>query len=142
MFEKRIRASGAVALPTLLLAVLTACAAPEKNKPATSDASADLKPEKILATMERVADWQIAQAARYRTTDWTQGALYAGMMALDRVSPSSRFRDAAYRAGAINQWKLGPSHYNADDHCVGQMYAEMAMRLDDPRTIAPMRAQF
>src|ERR1700742_1845126 len=50
-------------------------------------------PRNVLAIMERVADWQIAHPARYRTTDWTQGALYAGVMALDSISSSPRFRE-------------------------------------------------
>lgn len=101
-----------------------------------------VNPAEVLGTMERVADWQLAHPARHRTTDWTQGALYAGMMALDLISPSPRFGEAMRAIGESNQWKLGPSHYNADDHCVGQMYAELAMRYRDPRMIAPMRAQF
>src|SRR5262245_16965097 len=79
------------------------------------------EPKNALALMERVADWQIAHPAKYLTTDWTQGALYAGIMALDTISPSPRFRDAMRQVGETNQWKLGPSHYNADDQCVGQM---------------------
>jgi chondroitin AC lyase len=100
------------------------------------------EPKNVLALMERVADWQIAHPAKYRTTDWTQGALYAGIMALDTISPSPRFREAMRQVGEANQWKLGPSHYNADDQCVGQMYAELSQRSGDTNIIAPMRAQF
>jgi chondroitin AC lyase len=100
------------------------------------------EPKNVLALMERVADWQIAHPAKYRATDWTQGALYAGIMALDTISPSPRFREAMRQVGESNRWKLGPSHYNADDQCVGQMYAELSQRLGNTNLIAPMRAQF
>jgi len=123
------------------LLCLTACSVPAPQ-PLASSAPLACEPANVLAMMEHVADWQLAHPARYRTTDWTQGALYAGMMALDGISPSPRFREAMQRVGATNQWKLGAWHYNADDHCVGQMYAEMAMRLEDSTIIGPMRAQF
>ncbi|HEY9510538.1 MAG TPA: glycoside hydrolase family 88 protein, partial [Verrucomicrobiae bacterium] len=55
---------------------------------------------------------------------------------------SSRFREEMRRVGESNDWKLGPSHYNADDQCVGQMYAELSKRTGDTNMIAPMRAQF
>ncbi len=44
--------------------------------------------------------------------------------------------------GEANGWKLGPKEYFADDHVVGQTYAELYLREHDPRMIAPMRAQF
>jgi rhamnogalacturonyl hydrolase YesR len=96
----------------------------------------------ILNAMERVADWQIANPGRHRTTDWTQGALFAGIMALDRISPSSRFREEMARIGGLNEWKLGPRTYHADDHAVGQTYVELWRRYHDDRMLAPMRATF
>jgi rhamnogalacturonyl hydrolase YesR len=92
--------------------------------------------------MERVADWQLANPARHRPTDWTMGALYAGMMALDDVSQSRRFREAMIRMGEGNRWELGARRYNADDHCVGQTYVELWEHTKDPRMIAPMKARF
>lgn len=62
----------------------------------------ECRPAAILATMERVTDWQLAHPASYRTTDWTQGALYAGIMALDSISPGSRFRESMRRIGEEN----------------------------------------
>ena len=120
--------------------LLAGCAS--QTQPAARPVQLETNPAQVLAIMERVADWQLAHPGKHRTTDWTQGALYAGMMALDLESPSPRFREAMRSIGERNQWKLGPSHYNADDHCVGQMYAELAIRYGDPRMVAPMRAQF
>ena len=92
--------------------------------------------------MERVADWQLAHPARHKPTDWTQGAFYTGVMALDEISASPRFREAMVRMGETNQWKLGPRKYHADDHVVGQTYAELFMRYHDEKMITPMRATF
>lgn len=95
-----------------------------------------------LAVMERVADWQLAHPARHKPTDWTQGAFYTGVMALDGISASPRFREAMVRMGETNQWKLGPRKYHADDHVVGQTYAELFLRFHNDKMINPMRATF
>ena len=96
----------------------------------------------ILSAMERVADWQMANPGTHKTTDWTQGALYAGIMALDTISGSPRFREAMVRVGETNRWRLGPRPYHADDHAVGQTYAELWLRYHDVKMIVPMRASF
>jgi rhamnogalacturonyl hydrolase YesR len=97
----------------------------------------------VLALMERVADWQLAHPAEYPPTDWTQAAGYAGIMALARISSSPRFEDAMMDvAEHRTMWQLGPRPYHADDHAVGQMYAELFFRHRDPKMIAPMRERF
>jgi len=92
--------------------------------------------------MERAADWQLAHPAHHKATDWTLGAFYVGVMALDQVSDEPRFREAMLRMGQQNDWKLGPRKYHADDHVVGQTYAELYFRYHDQNMIAPMRATF
>ncbi|QGZ39939.1 rhamnogalacturonyl hydrolase YesR [Pseudoduganella flava] len=101
-----------------------------------------LAPAAVLATLERVADWQLANPSRHRPDDWTQAVGYTGFMALAGVSRNPAYRAAMVRMGESNGWKLGPNFYHADDHIVGQTYAELAMQLREPRMIAPMRAHF
>ena len=96
----------------------------------------------VLDVMERVADWQLAHPSQHPTTDWTQGAGYAGMMALADISPHPRFTAAMLSMGQKNGWQLGPNPYHADDHVVGQTYAELYFKFHDPKMIAPMRARF
>lgn len=100
------------------------------------------EPEKVLTLMERVADWQLANPSKHKPTDWTQGAGYAGMMALAGISENPRFRDAMVAMGEGNEWKLGPKKYYADDHCVAQAYVEMYEQMRDPRMIAPTKQGF
>jgi unsaturated rhamnogalacturonyl hydrolase len=100
------------------------------------------EPAKVLSLMERVADWQLANPSAHKPTDWTQGAGYAGIMALAGLSESPRYRDAMVAMGENNGWQLGPKKYYADDHCVGQAYAELYEQLRDPRMIAPMKERF
>jgi unsaturated rhamnogalacturonyl hydrolase len=102
----------------------------------------DLTPAAVLDIMERVADWQLANPSPHRATDWTQAAGYAGVMALARLSASQRFQDAMMTMGEGNEWKLGPRPYHADDHCVGQTYAELFFLHHERRMIAPMRERF
>lgn len=97
-------------------------------------------PQTIQQLMERVGRWQLANPAGHALTDWTQGALYAGMMALVRTSQDPAFEQAMLDIGQATGWKLGPRPFFADDQCVGQMYAEMYMRRHDPAMIAPLRA--
>lgn len=97
---------------------------------------------KILAEMARVADWQLAHPSRWPATDWTQGAWYAGLSALADVYPGSKYRDEILAIGAKTGWKPGPRKYFADDHAVGQMYAEAAMRMHAPAFLAPIRERF
>lgn len=96
----------------------------------------------VVALMERVADWQLAHPSKWKPHEWHNGAFYAGVMALAEVSSSPRFRDAMVAVGKGQQWQLGPRVYHADDHCIGQMYAELYFKDHDAAKIAPMRARF
>jgi rhamnogalacturonyl hydrolase YesR len=103
---------------------------------------AAINPKAVLSTMERVADWQLANPSKHRPDDWTQAVGYNGIMALANISGSSKYRDAMIAMGEKNNWNLGPNHYHADDHIVGQTYAELYLQTHDPKMIAPMRASF
>jgi len=92
--------------------------------------------------MERVADWQLANPAKYQADGWVQAAGYTGMMALADVSASPRFHDAMMRMAAGNGWKPARRIYHADDHCVTQTYLELYFRHRDPAMIAPTIERF
>src|SRR5437867_12868561 len=100
------------------------------------------QPGEVLALMERVADWQLAHPAKYDPATWTQCAGYTGIMALAAISSKPRFHEAMLRMGEKNGWQLGTegNPYHADDHCVGQVYAELYLQHRDSMMIAPMRA--
>jgi len=107
-----------------------------------ADASAEIKPAAVLATMQRVADWQLANPSAHKTTDWTQGAGYDGIMALAGISGDPKYRDAMISMGESNRWQLGTRKFHADDHCVGQTYAELYLLYRQPKMIAPMKERF
>ena len=103
---------------------------------------ADPTPAEITALMERAADWQLAHPANWKPLEWHNAAFYAGVMALAKVSAGPRFHDAMVQLGEDNHWQLGARPYHADDHAVGQTYAELFASHRDPRMIAPMRERF
>jgi unsaturated rhamnogalacturonyl hydrolase len=117
-----------------LLAAATAAAQPA--------APAPINKASVLEIAERVADWQLANPSDHHPGHWTQGAGYTGIMALASLSKSPRFHDAMMKMGETSGWRLGPRHFHADDHCVGQTYAELYLRHQDPKMIAPMRERF
>ena len=105
-------------------------------------ASSQITPLAILAVMQRVADWQLANPATPKTTGWIQAAGEAGMMALAGISGDAKYRDAMLAMGETNNWQLGERMYHADDQCVGQTYAELYFLYRDPKMLAPMRERF
>lgn len=110
-----------------------------QDVPALSD---EISPAAVLTVMERVADWQLANPSTHPATDWTQGAGDAGMMALAGISGNRKYRDAMVQMADQNEWRPGPRVYHADDHCVGQTYAELYFQLREPRMIAPLKVCF
>ena len=117
----------------------------EVATPAASPPTAPLTSAAILEIMERAADWQLANPGRWEPTLWTQATFYAGAMALADLSASPRFHDAMMQMGEKAGWRLCDYHrspYDADDHCVGQIFAELYLRHRDPKMLAPTIARF
>jgi rhamnogalacturonyl hydrolase YesR len=112
------------------------------NVTLTTSLSSEIQPLPVLAAMQRVADWQLANPSAHPPTDWTQGAGDAGMMALAGICGDPKYREAMRAMGETNAWKPGPRKYHADDQCVGQTYAEMYFLYREPKMIAPLRARF
>ena len=50
----------------------------------------------VLSAMQRVADWQLANPSAHKVTDWTQGAGFAGMMALAGISGDVKYRGRSH----------------------------------------------
>ena len=116
-----------------------------KQPPVTPQFSSEIKPQPILAVMQRVADWQLAHGPTNRPTGWIPAVGYSGMMALAGISGDAKYREAMLAVGASNAWRM-PEYqgrkYHADDHCIGQTYAELYFLYRENKMIAPMRAKF
>ena len=96
----------------------------------------------IYKTMKKVADWQIHELEtkpwKYPATDWTNGALYTGMMAWAKMANDEKYVLWLKSIGDSLKWQGGPERFFADDYCVGQTYAELFMLYKDSAMIKPM----
>ena len=104
--------------------------------------SDDMQPGQIKTVMTQVADWQIANPSKHAVTDWTHGALFAGMSAWAQMADNDKYLDALVGFGNKTNWQLGPRAYHADDHAVGQMYIEMYNIYKDPKMLAGVQGRF
>ncbi|MDE3213529.1 MAG: glycoside hydrolase family 88 protein [Bacteroidota bacterium] len=93
--------------------------------------------------MARVADWQLdswsQKGMRWPKWDWTNGACYAGLMALSRVSHDPKYLNALLQIGDDLDWQTGPHRFKADDYCVGQMFSQIYMIYKKPEMIKAFR---
>ena len=112
---------------------------PAREFPALSSA---LEPAAVLDVLRRVADRHLATDWRVRPDDWVAAVGHVGLFALAETSGDARYFDALRAVGEKNQWALGPTPYFADDHCIGQMFADLYLRERDPRMLVPMRERF
>ncbi len=127
---------------TVTLCLISGC----KTSPAQKNASRHwhdgITPGRVLKTMQRVADWQLAHPSAHKPTDWTQATGDDGFMALAGISGDPKYRDAMLAVAETNGWKLGPRKYHADDQGIGQLYTELYFLYRDPKMIEPMRNKF
>jgi len=103
---------------------------------------AGLEAQSILSTLHAVADWQLEHPSRHSSTDWTQGAGDAGMMALAGLPGGRRYEEAMLAMGRTNNWSPGPRRYHADDHAVGMTYCELFFKHQSPEMIKPLQVCF
>jgi unsaturated rhamnogalacturonyl hydrolase len=105
----------------------------------------DLNAADIKALLKSVADWQLRTPLSHNTADWTNAALYAGMVDWAAIAGNDAYYDWLKEMGNKNNWdyyiqKNPLRRYHADDYCVGQMYIEMYRKFKDRNMIKPMRA--
>ncbi|UKM65174.1 glycoside hydrolase family 88 protein [Flavobacteriaceae bacterium GSB9] len=116
----------------------------------------------VLKTAEKVADWQIEtfeDQGKYRALpsgerqpwqnrekhhelDWTNGALYAGMFELSKVSHDPKYINWLIRMGERNNWRLHKRMYHADDHTVGQTYLNLRRVNGRKEMLQPTKERF
>lgn len=116
--------------------------------------SAELKPDSVIAAMERVADWQLAQ---YNAADntfredpssaghpqgWVYGALFAGMTKWAAIAESSKYWDVLFQIAERNAYLFGPRVYHADDYAIGQLYLDLYEQNDQAEYLAPLKTNF
>lgn len=110
----------------------------------------DINPGEVKAIMQKVADWQIAHFRDsyssykdpHHPLDWTNGALYVGMVKWAKLSDDEKYYEWLRNIGDENEWKLHFRKYFADDHTVGQMYLELYRKYGEEKMMKPTKDQF
>lgn len=123
-----------------------------QNAPVSQQADQTLSPFKaeltsndIRTVLKAVADWQLKTPLTHEPGDWTNGALYAGMV--DYASIASDDTYYKWLRGMADKLKWNYfvhqnplRRYHADDYCVGQTYIELYRKYHDKNMIVPIRA--
>lgn len=98
-----------------------------------------LRPDSTLKIITKVANWQLEfwekEGMHSPKWDWTNGAAYAGFMALSKIANDPAYIKAMYAIGEALGWNTGPNRTMADDYCVGQMFSQMYSLYNEPKMI-------
>lgn len=101
--------------------------------------------DSILPIMKKVADWQLNKWQRegmhWPKYDWTNGAAYAGFIALNEVADEPQYSKAMYQIGEALGWNTGPRRTMADDYCIAQMFSQMYSLYREPKMIEHFKQQ-
>ncbi|TXE07285.1 glycoside hydrolase family 88 protein [Seonamhaeicola algicola] len=104
----------------------------------------NIKASSVKKEMKRVANWQIdhfrdtysGRKKPHHIADWTNGALYVGMVKYAEIAKNKKYWKWLKNIGEQQNWKLHWRKYHADDHVVGQMYVELYRKYGDKEMIA------
>jgi unsaturated rhamnogalacturonyl hydrolase len=107
----------------------------------------DLNKTDVKTVLKAVADWQIKTPLTHDPADWTNAALYAGMVEWAGIACDDSYYEWLKNICEKNGWsymirKEPPGKYHADDYCVGQTYIELYRKYKDKRMITPMKEYF
>jgi rhamnogalacturonyl hydrolase YesR len=131
-----------VTLYTVL--IMSACTSSRKIT-SVDKTSREFAPNVVFHTMKKVANWQLDSIRdkgwRHAKRSWTNGALYAGLLAFARLANDSSYYAFMKRVGDQFDWQLekGKNRYMADFYCVGQMYCGIYDVYRNPQMIADLK---
>ena len=129
----------------LFFSAMPVLSGPAVKFPLMKQVSDSSTPEKthVLAIMERVADWQIANQSQvtHHDLDWTNAALYIGMAELASLAKDPKYERWLLNIGGKYRWQPNYDMYLADDIAVSQMYLDMYRRAGDKRLLDPTQAR-
>ena len=93
--------------------------------------------------MTAVANWQINnfKKVKHHPLDWTNAALYIGMMSWAKMADTCKYLDWLYHIGQKYHWQPYFRMYHADDFAVTQMYLDMSRLKQENDIIIPTQAR-
>ena len=104
----------------------------------------DISRNDVRDVLKTVADWQISQPLEHEPADWTNAALYAGMVEWASMAGTDNYYEWLKKIADSCSWDYfrqdDPSRrYHADDYCVGQLYIELYRKYGKAYMIKPMK---
>ncbi len=94
-----------------------------------------LIPDSIKSIMMKVAEWQMKHSNTRPLTDWTNGALYAGVFAAYQTTKSPILLDSMMAMGERMRWQTGRRYDHADDYAISQTYIELYRIKNDKKML-------
>ncbi len=106
---------------------------------AQSKFSAAFDKDDVVTVCNAVAQWQVANHAssRHPKLDWTNGALYRGMVEWGKMTGDPTYFNFVRNIGEEYNWSMWKRTYHADDICVGQAFIEMYKLFREPEMMRP-----
>jgi unsaturated rhamnogalacturonyl hydrolase len=105
----------------------------------------DIGKNEIKTVLKAVADWQIKTPLSHDLADWTNAALYAGMVEWAGIAGNDSYYKWLKEIADKCSWTYFKQdnplrRYHADDYCIGQLYLELYRKYKDKNMIGPMKA--
>ncbi|WP_380784877.1 glycoside hydrolase family 105 protein [Sphingomonas sp. R86521] len=121
--------------------------------PSAANVSAMPTPAAILASTERVANWQLDHRATFdhmpaasrsvrNPRDWQQATFWAALTDLADRSRDPRYGRALLDLGRAERWRLGDKPFHADDQVIAQAWIWAAAHGGSADALAPAKAYF
>src|ERR1700733_5861492 len=127
----------------VLLLLLTATAKASDSHKTSMTKDTTFNTDSVLKIMKRVGDWQLqywqTKGFTHKKKDWTNAALYTGLVDLSRTSKDDKYDQALIGIGNEVGWTTGPVRLMADDYCVGQTWSLLYMKYKRREMIAPFQ---
>lgn len=94
----------------------------------------------VRKVCDAVAQWQIANfdSCPHHNLQWTNGALYRGMVEWGKVAGNADCLDFLMAVGDKNGWAMWDRVWHADDICVGQAFIELYRIHRRPEMLQPV----
>jgi unsaturated rhamnogalacturonyl hydrolase len=101
----------------------------------------------VTAILKAVADWQIRTPLTHEPADWTNAALFAGIVEWAGIAGDNSYYEWLKDICEKTEWSHMKSDnhlrmYMADDYCIGQTYIELYRKYKEERMIKPMELYF
>lgn len=100
------------------------------------------QPQEIVSRMEKAAQWQLDNPARFDVLEWYWAPFYMGLSDLTETTGDRKWVDEVKKTGEAHDWKFGRRPYHADDHAVGLSYIKLYQLDQNPEMIAGIIKEF